>query len=366
MRSLLNLVSTLDREEIFPVVVCSTGSSIIKLFEEKGIKVETATMPWFTRKAGLVQLFSYFFYLLSFAVFLQKVIRKYKIQIIHANTFIAALYAVLPAKISGRPLVWHMREILAVDSINKIFIMFANWGSRRIICVSNAVKERLMRFGIDKGKCSIIYNFILSPFRLEAGSFKKELNLSNDTPLIGMISPISRLKGQMIFIEAIPQILNLFPISKFVIVGEISHDGEKEYKLKMERTIEQFDLMDKVLFTGFRKDIFSTLNDIDIVVHASIEPDSLPNAIMEAMIMGRPVVATNMGGASEMVIDGVNGFIVPPHDSKSLAEAICKLIEDKNLRNKMGEEGKRIAIKKFNFKTYIEKLNKVYQELLED
>lgn len=149
------------------------------------------------------------------------------------------------------------------------------------------------------------------------------------------------------------------------IVGDIMHDSERGYKFEMERLIERHNLKERVILTGFRKDVFSILGNLDIIVHASIEPESLGMVILEAMSMEKPVVATNVGGVPELIVDGVNGFLVPPNNPERLAEAVCILLKNPNLMIKMGKEGKRIVSEKFNSDINIEKLNGVYKDLLE-
>src|SRR3972149_372532 len=361
---LLNLLSMINKKEISPIVVCPKESELIELFKGEGIIVETTAMPWFTKKAGPIELILYFVHLISFSIFLWKKIITYRIEVIHANTFIAALYSIIPAKVARKPLVWHMHDILAPGLFNKIFIKLAGLGADSIICVSGAVKRRLVEFGVDAQKCFFVYNATVVRAGLENApdkSFKKEFNLPDDAHLIGMIGQIRKGKGQAIFIKAVPEIMKHFPSARFVIVGDIMHNLDQEYKSYIQRLIESLNLKEKVILTGYRRDVDFIMGALDAVVLAAIEPDSLPTVILEAMSREKPVVASNVGGVPEIVVDGVNGFIVSPGDSGKLAEAVCKLLQDPGLMQKMGQEGKKILSEKFVPEANIEKVIRIYK-----
>ncbi|CAG0983380.1 partial Alpha-D-kanosaminyltransferase, partial [Anaerolineae bacterium] len=131
-----------------------------------------------------------------------------------------------------------------------------------------------------------------------------------------------------------------------------------------ERLIDKEGLGGKVILAGFRKDIPAVMGSLDVVVHASIRPDALPTVILEAMFMGKPVVASNVGGVPEIIEDGRSGFIVPPADPSALSAAMSKLLRDKALRERMGEQGRRTLLANFRAEDYLRKVFGLYSELL--
>ncbi len=155
---MINLLGMLRHEGVSPIIVCSEGSKIRESFEGMGFKVYTMPMPWFTKEANLFKYVSYVFFFLLSSYRISRLVRREGIEIIHANTFIANLYCVIPAIITRRPLVWHMHDILEIGLFNKIFVRFSGFGASRIICVSEAVKKRLVEFGVSAGLCTVIYN----------------------------------------------------------------------------------------------------------------------------------------------------------------------------------------------------------------
>src|SRR4030043_518642 len=231
-RALLNILEVFDKGELNPVVVCPEGSTIIPYFEEAGIKVENTKMCWFTKQASVRILCSYVFCLVKVAFFIIGRIKKYQISIIHANGLIPLLYSIIPAFATRVPLIWHMHDILDTGLVNKTFIRLGGRSANKVICVSKAVKKRLIEFGGKEEKCQVIYNFISTKkSEEEAGSsFKKEIRIPESSWLVGMIGNITFMKGQKVFIEAMEGILSRFPDTIFVIVGDVQVATDEEYK----------------------------------------------------------------------------------------------------------------------------------------
>lgn len=367
---LLNLLALIKKSGAgyAPVLVCPAGSDIVEYFEREGVEIDAAEMKWFTRKAGLGEMLSYALSVFSFSAALVRKIRKHEAAIVQANTFISALYALMPAMITGRPLVWYMYDILEVDLFNKLFVRLAGFGAHTIICASGAVKKRLLEFGVDGKKCVVIHNSILEQESgggvPKAGNVRAGLGVPEGSPLVGMIGQITSWKGQAVFVESVPAVLREFPSARFVVVGDTMSQYDREYKESVERLIEKEGLKDRVILAGFRKDIPAVMGSLDIVVHASIRPDALPTVILEAMFMEKPVVATDVGGVPEIIDDGRSGFVVPPGDPAAMAEAVLKLLRDKALRENMGRQGKRVLLERFRAEDYLQRVTGVYGKIL--
>ena len=179
----MNLIDELPAYGIRPIVVCAAGSDLQTYYERKNVETHSTSMPWFTRQSGPLTWFIYGYSLLSFAFFLRRLVRKSRASLIHANGFIAALYAAIPAKLFRIPFIWHMHDILETGWFNTFFIRLAGRNADRIICVSEAVKARLVQFGVDVKKCRVLYNFIPVPVRSEgAGSRSSSFGIPYSPP----------------------------------------------------------------------------------------------------------------------------------------------------------------------------------------
>ena len=125
--------------------------------------------------------------------------------------------------------------------------------------------------------------------------------------------------------------------------------------------ISGLNIKDKVIFTGLRKDVPELLNGIDILVMPSLR-EGLPIVALEAMAKAKPVVATNVGGNPELILDGHTGYLVPPKDHMALAKAIEKLVRDKALARKFGENGYARVKEHFSIEKMVQETEKLYEE----
>ena len=141
---------------------------------------------------------------------------------------------------------------------------------------------------------------------------------------------------------------------KYLIVGE----GKLKKSLRLK--VKRLKLEERVIFTGFRKDVREILGAIDLLVLSSLR-EGFPMITLEAMAMGKPIVATNIEGVSESMVDGINGILVPPKDPGALAKAIVCLLEDRKKAQEMGRAGKRFVEEKFNLKDKVEQYERLYQ-----
>jgi len=364
---LINLLNLVKQKNVYPIVILPQNGKLAKKIRKEKIQVEIVPIPFLVRTCNPLILINYFINYFLFSKSFYKIIKKYQIRIIHANSFQAAFYSLLVAKLLKIPLVWHMHDILSYRLFNKIFIKLTSFGVSKIICVSEAVKVNLTIFGVNSEKCKVIYNSINRSEFLNTnviyGKFRKEYNISQDTILIGIIGQIAEWKGQEIFLNSISKVLIKFSKVKFIIVGDVISEKEEKYKKTLKKFIEKNNLEKVVFFTGFREDISQIITDLNIIVHTSIKPDPLPTIIIEGMALGKPVIATDVGGVRELITPNLNGLIIPPKDSQKLSQAILKMLSNPKLIKKMGKEGMMIADKKFAPIQNIRKINDIYQNI---
>ena len=139
-----------------------------------------------------------------------------------------------------------------------------------------------------------------------------------------------------------------------------------ELRSRLQELARKLDLNDRLIFTGFRKDIPQFLEFFDLFVLASHSGEGTCNAVLEAMAMRKPVVATASGGTPEIIKDGVNGILVPARNQESLAAGIISIIRDRNTANKMGENGRQTVETRFSVEKMVDETVDVYMELMLD
>jgi len=237
----------------------------------------------------------------------------------------------------------------------KIFSIFID----KIITVSEISKECLLKYyKMNAGKIAVIYNGVdIDEFttRNISSQIKIQIGLKEDNILIGVIGVLVERKGQEWFLKSIPGVIERHPALKVILVGEGS------YKQKLQSTVNELHLNDRVLFLGFRNDIENIIQALDLIVVPSLH-DPFPLVALEAMACGKPVIASAVDGLKEIITDGQEGFLVPPLEPEVLSEKINYILEQDS--KKYGDKGRRKVVEKFSLRQMADKTLKLYQDLL--
>ena len=314
----------------------------------------------------------------NFKVILQLVnlMKERNIDIVHSQGARADFFARLSAKLAGVPIVVSTVpmpvEGFDVNPIKKFIYIALNRFSERFVdrfmVVSDALREMMIEnHKIESQRVVKIYNGIeIDEYRIDYNEevvvhgksrLREEIGFKNDVPVIGVIGRLVWQKGFDYFIDTIPDLLKKFKGARFLIVGE----GELEEELK--RKGKRLELEDKLFFTGFRSDIKDVLASIDIFVMPSLL-EGLPMILLEAMAMGKPIVATDIDGINEVLEDGKTGLLVPPKDTKALMDSIIDLLVHSDKAHQMGINARMVVEERFGVDIMVKKVEEVYEELL--
>jgi len=273
---------------------------------------------------------------------------------IHANNQKGFVVAAIARLFGGAPVVWHLHDILTADIFSstnrKIAVTLANWFATRVIVNSQATGEAFIAAGGNSRLLRTVHNGFDSDIfdRLDDDqtSLRQELGIPCDRPLVGMFSRLSYWKGQHILLEAASKL----PDVHILLVGDALF-GEAEYTERLKNIVTQFHLTDRLHWLGFREDIPQLMKACDAIAHCSTAPEPFGRVIVEAQLAKRPAIATIGGGTSEIIENGVTGLLIPPNNSQLLAEAIAQIFSDRELTNRMIENGYRQAKTKFSIAT---------------
>lgn len=185
------------------------------------------------------------------------------------------------------------------------------------------------------------------------GALRREFNMPTDKIIVGAVGLLTQRKGFNILIEAIQLIKEQYTGMAMPVVFIF---GEGEDRRMLEQQILGAGLHDTVFLPGFRVNILEYMKDMDLFVCPSIANEDFPYVILEAMLMGKPVIGTRIAGIPEQVTDGVNGYIVPPADAPALCKAIVRLLQEAQMRQDMGASSRKRYDEHFNnartMKTY--------------
>jgi glycosyltransferase involved in cell wall biosynthesis len=173
-------------------------------------------------------------------------------------------------------------------------------------------------------------------------------------PIVGNVAALAPHKGQRHLVAAAARVVRELPDTRFLIIGE------GELREALARQIKDLGLDRHVFLTGFRTDVLGLMKSFDVFAMSSVT-EGLGSAILEAMALARPVVATRAGGIPEAVEDAVTGLLVPPHDDAALAAGISALLRDQALRDRFGAAGRERVERDFSIDRLVEGTARVYE-----
>jgi glycosyltransferase involved in cell wall biosynthesis len=282
-------------------------------------------------------------------------------DIIHVHHPVAALYVIKAAQASGTPLLLHVHETLPVSVPYALLARKVYRYCTHFVGVSEKSCEMIRAFGGRPDRITRIYNGVRSGFVTEVQPTDV---LQTGGPHIGIFGVIEPRKGQEYFIRAAASILRTHPEAQFWIVGPLSYENNKSYLNRLRKLASELSIDENLHFTGFRDDVPRWMAGMDAVVLASTSFESLPTVIIEAAALGRPVVATSVGGVAEILRDGETGFVVPPGNSEALASALNRVLSaDGSI---MGEKAKVDIRERFSQARFEVEIMKCYRALLPD
>ncbi len=327
------------------ILAVQPGSALGEHAKEAGIEVRGIRM----RNRDILKAFFRLIFL----------IRRERVDIVNTHSSKDSWIASFAARLAHRPILLRTRHVTIPISNHPFNIVYKL--PHRIITVSNYVRETMIRKNRIKPEKIIsiptAINLKKFDFKMSGSKVREKLRIDPEVPLVGMIGVIRTEKGHPYFIEAAQRILKVHPKVRFLIVGQ-----EPKGKTIVRR-VRELKLEKKILVTGFRPDVPQVLAALDIFTMPSLR-EALGTALLEALAMKKPVIATRVGGIPEVIIHNQTGLLVPPADSKALARAILELLENKEKAERLGRNGRKLIEEKFSQETMIGKIEDLYRELL--
>lgn len=304
---------------------------------------------------------------------LYKLIRAERPDIVHTHAAKAGTLGRLAAIVCGVPVKVHTFHGHIFDGyfspfkariflfIEKFLALFTD----RVITVSDTVKYEIT----DKLKVTSADKCVVVPlgleldkffaFKKEDGKFRRELSLPDNAVLVGIVGRLVPIKNHTMFLDAAKMVLDLKsgPDIRFVIVG----DGELRHHL--EDYAAKIGIRDRVIFTGWRKDLPVVYSGLDIVALTSLN-EGTPVSIIEAMAAMRPVVSTMVGGVKDIITDSANGYLVKSQDTRNFSEKLAGLITDNEQQKKFGSRGRESVERKYSKERLVRDIKLLYDECL--
>ncbi|MBR1756466.1 MAG: glycosyltransferase family 4 protein [Alphaproteobacteria bacterium] len=301
---------------------------------------------------------------------LSKIIKDYGVTIVHARSRAPAWSAYWAAKRCGVHFMttFHGTYGLGPLGIKKIYNQVMTFGER-VIAISNHIKEHIIKnYGTDENKIRLIARCVnMENFNVETTSAERmiklleENNIPEDKPLVTLIGRLTNWKGQKLLVEA----LNKIKDEDFhcLLIGD--DQGRVKYTEELHQKIEQYGMSDRYTFIRHVNDVPAAMMLSEVVLSTSIEPEAFGRIAIEGQAMGRIVVASNIGGSKETVIDGVTGKLFESNNADDLAEAIRWALHlSKEEREKIGAAAIKNVKEHFTKQIMCDKTIKVYEEFM--
>jgi glycosyltransferase involved in cell wall biosynthesis len=366
-KTLLLLLKHIDKTKFYPVVVLPNDGPLKIELEKENIKVVIAPVLKLYRKMFTPKNILKFINDFKKGIEALDIINKqHHFDIVYSNT-LAVLLGMIYANKRKIKHLWHVHEIIESPKIfSKLFVLLLDLKCNTKIVYNSISTKKFWGQNQDIiKKSSVVLNGIETPQHFlsteEINEFRKNnFNSNSNEIVIALIGRISRWKGQMILLKAFYNLTLIKTNIKLVFVG--SPPPNQEWFLEeLNIKIKEYKLIDSVVIVPFQNDIHKVWQSIDIAVVPSIEPEPFGLVAVEAMMANKPVIASNHGGLSEIILNNKTGFLVNPNDENQLSEAIIKLIENPSLRTEFGKNGYERAIKEFSIEKHVKEFEAVFQ-----
>ena len=384
LTGLHHLLRGLDRSQYKPLVVLYEQKTLQADLEQQGIQVRIFPKQKRERHHPLQRVEAYqrlrkrqvvgdlLYALRALRLFLQETLpatfslvrlfKEEKPDLIHlCNGFRANLDAIVAAWLVGVPCVCHVKGFEKYSWLSRLFAPTVEIG----ICMTEAIRTHCEGHRIVPKRMTVIYDGLdVEGFRpaRDSSAIRKELGIPLEVPLVGIVGNIQAWKGQAVVVEAIREVEAVLPEVCCLIVGGVHRSGT-EYAQELHRFVEKHGLKNNVIFTGFRDDVADLVATMDVVIHASVGAEPFGRVILEAMALGKPVIATNIGGVPEFVQHGVTGQLVPPCDPRALGEAMVELLRNPLQRNRLGNNGRLEVRQRFTVQRHVQEVCNAYTHL---
>jgi glycosyltransferase involved in cell wall biosynthesis len=284
---------------------------------------------------------------------LARAIAAARADVVVTNSAKAHVYGSLAGRLARRPVVWRMHDTSDSPdfgpSTRRLLLAVGRRVPALVLAVSESAGRALIEGGIPADRVTTLYNGIdLAGLRAAAVRAPAP---PNGVPRVGSIGRLTPLKGHAVVIDAAARLLERGVDACFVIAGAAAREAPEHLRELRERA-ETLGIAERVELISPFDDLAELLSGLDVLVHASVLPDSLPTTVIESMALGKPVVATELGGALELVRDDETGLLVPPNDPARMAEAIAALLDSPDRRASVGSAAFAEATARFGVEAF--------------
>ena len=352
-RDLIALLKTLDRHKWEPHVVCPGTGPFRDQLQALGVPTHALTLPPWRKLLS-------FFQRRSAVRRLGTLVEQLDPAMIHVNDIWWVPHTLRAVRYNSTslPIMAHVRQEIEPAKVRR-------YGLDRVdavIAISRQIEQSLIAGGVSASKVRTLYSGIDclgSPPTVDGQAIRQMIGAPSGAVLLGTIANLFPRKGYEVMLRALPAIIRAVPTVHYVIVGS----DESGYADRLKRLAQELKIAEHVHMVGFQDPVQPFLASLDLYVHPALM-EGFGIAVIEAMAMGKAVVATTTGGLPEVVAQGETGLLVPPGDVESLAVTVVSLLEDKVKREQMGRNGMVRAQERFSLAASVMQMEQLYGEVL--
>jgi glycosyltransferase involved in cell wall biosynthesis len=358
---LLTLLERIDRSRVAPILITPGEGLLTEGARELG--VETVIVPVSpalldvarggagSRLGALSALGA----LPVAAVRLARAISRVKADVVVTNSAKAHVYGSLAGRLARRPVVWRIHDTMDSPdfggSTRRLLLTIGRRIPALVLTVSDSTGRPLIAGGIPRERVTTLYNGI-DLTTLRAGG-RDSAPGADGLARVGSVGRLTPLKGHAVVIDAAALLVERGVQARFIIAGAQAREAPT-HLADLRARAERLGIADRVELISPFDDLAALLSELDVVVHASVLPDSLPTTVIEAMALGKPVVATALGGVPELIRDGETGFLIPPDDAGRMADAVEEVLAAPERRATVGEAAYVEATARFDVGVFVD------------
>lgn len=366
------ILERLDRAQFTPIIVAPVEGVALEEFQKMGVECVVISPPGELDRYGgsvlnasLLGRIKSAFDLFRYNLRLARFIRDRRINVVYANCVRAEMSIGFASRLAKVPSLLYVKGELNNPVIDRLSFMLA----RKILffCEQNRDDKypglvRLYQNKIDILKIGLDSSTIKNVEHQEKTALRNELGIESAFVNIAVVAQLYRPKGQHLVLEALSKLISQFPKVRLYFLGDHVIDEYRPYKLELDKIIEKHGLGKHVRFTGWRRDNLEIVALMDIVIHPSLA-EGFGRAVLEAMALGRPVIASKVGGLRDAIKDGKNGFLVDPGDVAGIERRWRELLIDSELRIRMGQAAKETVFNEYLIDDKVTRLSHIWTEM---
>lgn len=353
-RDLIALLETLDRRKWEPHVACPGTGPFREQLHAIAVPTHTLSLPPWRKPLAVFQR-------RSAIGNLGALVDQLDPAMVHVNDIWwvpHAVRALARCTSTPVPIVAHVRQEIEPVKVGRYELDRVE----AIIAISRQIEQSLIHGGVAANKVRTLYSGIdlsKTQSRHDDQAIRRMIGLPTGAVLLGTVANLFPRKGYEVMLRALPSIVRAVPMVHYVIVGSDDHG----YADRLKRLASELKIAEHVHIVGFQDPVQPFLASLDLYMHPALM-EGFGIAVVEAMAMGKAVVATTTGGLPEVVAEGETGLLVPPDDAESLAEAAISLLENKVRREQMGLCGRMRAQERFSLDASVAQVEQLYEDIL--